>query len=271
MKIKIFGKELFAYHSRNSDYYAIPAINALKESKYLPDFRQTIDDGWSNPAISQGISGNWAIATDTRSDNAGGMVAIPIQNTPKTGAEKKEAKKLTPKKVYSLQMLYDKEFTVNMDPKYVDEQIKQFKDKLSLIKAEEYDMRRGTEEIASVLVRMENRKKYAKHAKFYSQYPYTTRARIQSVLGKHDYLKLGQVAQFVADMPKEATDTMKAYNEQTEALCGKKAVFYIIANKKDFQKTNQRRDPILLAQSPFGHFWQILGAWDDEMILLEEL
>ena len=64
---------------------------------------------------------------------------------------------------------------------------------------------------------------------------------------------------------------MKQYNKHTDELCSKQAVFYIIADKKDFERTSQRRDPILLAQSPFGHFWQILGAWDKEMILIEEL
>jgi len=64
---------------------------------------------------------------------------------------------------------------------------------------------------------------------------------------------------------------MKNYNKATDKLCGKQAVFYIIANKKDFEKTDKRRDPILLAQSPFGHFWQILGAWDEECLIIEEL
>jgi uncharacterized lipoprotein len=72
-------------------------------------------------------------------------------------------------------------------------------------------------------------------------------------------------------MPKEAVEVMKAYNAATGELCGKQAVFYIIADKKDFKKSDQRRDPILLAQSPFGHVWQILGAWDKEMIFVEEL
>ena len=94
---------------------------------------------------------------------------------------------------------------------------------------------------------------------------------MNNVLKKHDYLQLGEVDQFVADMPKEATDAMKEYNDACKKLCGKKAVFYIIADKKDFKKTESRRDPILLAQSPFGHFWQIIGAWDKEMMFLEEL
>ena len=34
---------------------------------------------------------------------------------------------------------------------------------------------------------------------------------------------------------------------------------------------NSINNPILLVQSPFGIYWQILGAWDKELVLLEEL
>lgn len=150
-------------------------------------------------------------------------------------------------------------------------QLADFKDKLGLIKSEEYDMRRGVDEIASIITRLENRKKYAEVKEQYEEFPYTTTSKINALVKEQKHLKLGQVAQFLADMPKEATEAMKRYNKATNQLCGKQAVFYIIANKKDFEKTETRRDPILLAQSPFGHFWQILGAWDEEMLFLEEL
>ena len=51
----------------------------------------------------------------------------------------------------------------------------------------------------------------------------------------------------------------------------KKPVFYVIAEPDKFRKAYEKRDPILLVQSPFGFYWQILGAWDKEMILLSEL
>ena len=168
-------------------------------------------------------------------------------------------------------MLNDKSFKLKTDPEYVDGQLKSFKEKLSLIKSEEYDMGRGVKEIASIVSRMENRKKYASVKDFYEEFPYTTTLKIDELVKTHNYLKLGQVAQFLADMPKEAVDIMKSYNKNTEKLCGKQAVFYIIADKKDFEKSEKRRDPILLAQSPFGHFWQILGAWDKELLILSEL
>jgi hypothetical protein len=64
---------------------------------------------------------------------------------------------------------------------------------------------------------------------------------------------------------------MKEFTETTEALCGKKPNFSVIAEAKDFQSKYEKRDPIILAQSPFGLYYHILGAWDKEMILLSEL
>lgn len=185
--------------------------------------------------------------------------------------KKAEKPKRTPKNVYDMKMLNDKKFTLNVDPKYVAEQVQAFKDKLAMISSEEYDMRRGVEECASILLRMQNRLKFAEHRKFFDQFAYTSTKHMEGVVKAHDYLQVGQIAQFMADLPKEAVDVMKQYDAECMKLCGKKAVFYIIADKKDFQKTNSRRDPILLAQSPFGHVWQILGAWDKEMLFLDEM
>ena len=128
-----------------------------------------------------------------------------------------------------------------------------------------------TLKISSILIRLENRKKYSHFKSFFENYAYTTTTKIDKLLKVHNYLKMGQVEQFLADMPKEAIREMKQYEKNTKKLCGKKPVFYIMANKKDFEKSQKRRDPILLAQSPFCHNWQILGAWDKEMLLLEEL
>ena len=57
-------------------------------------------------------------------------------------------------------------------------------------------MRRGVDEISSVVMRLENRKKYPKVKKFFEDYPYTTTSKVNEVIKKHDYLKIGQIAQF---------------------------------------------------------------------------
>jgi hypothetical protein len=168
-------------------------------------------------------------------------------------------------------MLHDESFKIKTDPTYINKQLEDYKERLNLVKSEDYDMSRGLIEIQSVVMRLENRLKYSEHKEFFEQYPYTTTSRIAPLLAANSYLKIGKIAQFVADLPKEAIDAMKNYDKECKEICGKKAIYYIMADKKDFEKSEKRRDPILLAQSPFGHFWQILGAWDKEMLLVEEL
>ncbi|MFA6325397.1 MAG: hypothetical protein WCX46_04195 [Candidatus Paceibacterota bacterium] len=264
MKIKLFGKELFEFNKVN-DMIMPSAHNVIRDSKYLPDFYRNISN--------RGMGVEW-INDSVAETNSYTVLDSSVKTTkPKKNkeTEQKTVKKLTPKDVYSLQLLNNKSFTINVDEDYVNKQVEDFKDKLSLLKSEEYDMQRGTDQIASVLTRMENRKKYANFKTFFEQYPYTTTAKINELVKEHNYLDIGQVAQFLADMPSEAVNIMKEYNKQTMDLCGKQAVYYIIADKEDFKETEKRRDPILLVQSPFGHFWQICGAWSDEMVLIEEL
>lgn len=264
MKIQLFGKTLFEWQSSKGGYLLNQAAADHKDSKYLPDFYRNYNNNQSSGEL-------YRLSDYITATNTNGTTITTSIKTPEPAPTKKEKRKFTPKEVYNFKMLNDSGFKVNVDPAYVDEQLSTFKDKLSLIKTEEYDMRNGAIEISSIVARLENRKKYPKFKDFFEQYPYTTTEKVKGLIKAHDYLKMGQVAQFLADMPKDAVATMKMYNEYVGKICGKQAVFYIIADKKDFEKTEKRRDPILLAQSPFGHFWQILGAWDKEMMLLEEL
>lgn len=265
MEIKIFGKSLFEARKSNKGNMLIEqslgAYEKSPTSKYLPDFYS----GWNSDATS--IFANYVSVES--------ITGISSTKTKKKLAKKKVDRpisvRFTPKGVYEMKMLNDENFKLNTDPEYVEKQLGDFKDKLTLIKSEEYDMRHGLDEISSIVVRLENRKKYPEVHEFFEQFPYTTTSRIGDLVKVHDNLKLGQTAQFLADMPNEAVKIMKEYNKNTALVCEKQAVFYIIANKEDFKKTDKRRDPILLAQSPFGHFWQILGAWDKEMLFLEEL
>ena len=252
MEIKMFGKKVFEFISNKSGALVWNSTESLKQSEFLPDF-YTMRANQSDFVVIP--------------SEAGGAVAVPIKNK----KPKQEKVKLTPKGIFELKLLDNTGFKINTNKEYVESQIQQFKDKLNLIKMAEYDMSRGTNEIASILIRMENRIKYDQFNSFFDNYAYTSTVKIDELVKKHDYLKIGKVEQFLADMPKEAVDEMKDYTANTKKLCNKKPIFYIIADKKDFEKSSQRRDPILLAQSPFGHFWQIIGAWDKEMMFLEEL
>lgn len=268
MKLKLFGKEVFNFASSKSEGLVAQSMGEIRKSKFLPDFYTMRDYNNSSSDLF------WTVSTPSIAETAVISTTVGDQSyvlAKKQQAEMKKKFELTPKKVFEMKFLNKKDFKINTDPAYVDEQIETFKDKLNTIKLTEFDMSRGVNEIASIITRLENRKKYPEFKDFFENFAYTTTDRIQKIIDKHTHLKLGQIEQFIADMPKEASDAMREYSKYTQKICGKNAVFYIIANKKDFEKTQKRRDPILLAQSPFAHVWQICGAWDDEMLLLEEL
>jgi hypothetical protein len=250
MELKLFGKKIFEFSNNKGQYLINDSVAKIKESEFLPDF-----------------------LTFRVHDNYGEVIQF-VGSTTEVVTKKEKNKtenELTPKDVYKMQMLNDKVFKMKTDKDYIDKNIADFTDKLNIIKTEEYDMSRGSMEIGSIIMRLENRKKYPQYVDFFEQYAYTSTDRINELIKNHEYLKLGKIAQFLADMPKEAVDTIKDYDKKCKELCDKKAVYYIVANKEDFEKSDKRRDPILLAQSPFGHFWQILGAWDEEMLLINEL
>lgn len=262
MKVKLFGRELFETTRENRGPYLInEGFKRLEESKYLPDFHKMFNRDDALVRLQ-----DYAVLSTVTSGSSG-MVAVPIDKKP----EEEVKPDVTPKELYVLKTLNDDKYELNVDPEYVNKQIADFTDKLGMLKSTEYDMRNATSEVGSILIRMQNRLKYTEVKDFFEQFPYTTSTKIAEVVKNHKNLQLGDVSQFLAEMPDEATKLMKDYSKKCKSICEKEAIFYIIADKKDFQRTQSKRDPILLAQSPFAHTWQVLGAWDDEMMFLEEL
>jgi len=125
-------------------------------------------------------------------------------------------------------------------------------------------------EVVALIERLENRKKWENHKAFFNEFQNTTDEKIEQLLDKYD-LVMQTSDLFVPEFPDDAIAVMKAYTEEMDKVCGKKPVFYVIAEPDKFRKAYEKRDPILLVQSPFGFYWQILGAWDKEMLLLSEL
>lgn len=212
-----------------------------------------------------------------------------------------ELKELTPKEVYTLGTLTIPEMKIICEEDYLAEQIDVLKDKISLLLpnqpkrvktknnktfkrlgiqvADAWQITSGAElsgvykyayqEMQSMVLRLDNRRQFANFD--FTNWPYTTNEAIAAVLNAHTHLTAENCATMIPDLPKEAIKQINAYNKLTEALCGKRTNFYLIKEKAKKTDVERRRDPILLAQSPFGFFWQILGAWDKEVVFLEEL
>lgn len=226
----------------------------------------TVDFGDAN-----GVAVNGGFFSGTNPDGSwipnnveGGQTLPPppnnFGNLPVTPKEKPQPKK--PKEVI------DELDTVPMpwNLENIDEKIAIMKDKQSLTL-----QRYANGEVTGMVDRLENRKKYESVKTFFQQFPNTTDEKIEALIKKYNHLKIGTTELFVPEFPNDAVKAMKEYTEHCKTLCNKKPVFYVIAQKKDFEAKVKRRDPILLVQSPFGMYWQILGAWDEEMVLLSEL
>lgn len=147
----------------------------------------------------------------------------------------------------------------------LDDKIAMMKDKEEMIK-QHYSKR----EVTGLRERLENRKKYPEFKEFFDQFQRTTHEKIDELTNKYT-LVMKESDLFIPEFPQEAIDIMKEYTAKVEELCGQKPVYYVIAEEKEFKSAYEKRDPILLAQSPFGFYYDILGAWDEEMILLSEL
>lgn len=211
------------------------------DEKYMYDFKPMFTlDGGNNVFLGVGIAGG---SSGSNKEPKSIKVAI----TPKQALKELEIMPTS----FSLANLDDK--------------IEVLKDKEKLIK-QSYANR----EIKALLERLENRKKYSEFKSFFERFDNTDQQKIDALLEKTG-LVMKESDIFIPEFPDDAIKVMKEYTENVEKLCGKKPVFYVIADAKEFKSAYEKRDPILLAQSPFGFYWQILGAWDEEMLLLSEL
>jgi effector-binding domain-containing protein len=155
---------------------------------------------------------------------------------------------------------------------HIDEKIDIMKDKVELLN-QEY----AQKELEDFISRLENRKKLHDKDKdkrtflsYFQQFDTTTDEKVKVLTDKYS-LVMKDADIFVPEFPIEAVEIMKLFTSKVKKVTGKKPIYYVIAEEGMFKEKYARRDPILLAQSPFGFYYHILGAWDTEMVYLPEL
>lgn len=228
------------------------------------DFYQNMEVGvFGNP--SNGFDGGLVPErTIVPRLSAGVEIAVAIADADNTKEVKPEVPKFVQKKPIEvfdeLERVPNPVTLADLDKKI---ELLKKKEKLSPQMYSQYN-------IKAAIACIENRKKYAEFKEFYEKFPYTYSDKIQDLTEKYNLvMKPSDI--FVPEFPEEAINIMDAYQEVTMKLCKKKPTFYAIATHENFKEKYKKRDPILLVQSPFGFFWQILGAWDAEMVLLQDL
>ncbi len=154
----------------------------------------------------------------------------------------------------------------------IDEKIGIMKDKVELLN-QEY----ARKELEDFVSRLENRKKLHDRDRdkrtflsYFQQFDTTTDEKIETLTDKYS-LVMKNADIFVPEFPEAAVKIMKLFTSKVKKITGKNPIYYVIAEESMFKQKYARRDPILLAQSPFGFYYFILGAWDSEMVYLPEL
>lgn len=96
----------------------------------------------------------------------------------------------------------------------------------------------------------------------------TTQALIADLCSKYK-VQVVSFGGYYKCVPNEALDELEKFMKAYESVCGDlEPVLKLIV---DYGGKETKKDPILLAGSPFGRWYYILGAWDKEVEIVDDL
>lgn len=247
---------------------------------YLYDFLSEVRSGNGGFMLSTTIAGGTFSAGgnsasfdgDSGFDGDANIIAVSpnINGTTTVAIDEKNMEKLPPKRIYKpIEVFGELErVPTKVELENLDDKILVMKMKKEFIRNNQY----AKKEVIDMITRLENRRKYEKYKSFFEKFDNTTTEKINDLLNKYEEIVLKPSDLFIPTIPDEAIKLMKEYSDTVKEMCDKKPIFYVIAEADKFKKENDRNDPILLVQSPFGIYWQIIGAWGDkDIILMSEL
>ncbi len=91
-------------------------------------------------------------------------------------------------------------------------------------------------------------------------------------LCKRYKLKVVPLKQYYTLVPNEGIQEMDRYTKAYKAITGDTPIFTLVVKDTEArEQTKKDRDPILLANSPLGNHLFVLGAWDDEILYIDEI
>lgn len=117
------------------------------------------------------------------------------------------------------------------------------------------------------LIFLKSRQKYRKVEKLFT-WAVTTQDLIETLCKEYKVM-CADFAGYSRNVPQEGLDQLELYFEAWHRVVpDKKPTLKLIVDQGGKE---QKKDPILLAQSPFGNWWYILGAWDKEVEIVDDL
>lgn len=164
-----------------------------------------------------------------------------------------------------IDIVHDLEVGIKVPTDKIRESIKELKRRIKFIKNTLKKNNANDEERA--LDMLKARLRYPKHAHMF-RWKTTTDRHIRKMLDKYKLEHRG-ITYYMRNIPPQAITSMDLYAEILKNITKEPPEFSLIAPEEYFK--NPRNDPILLAKSPFGAFYYILGAWDKEISIVTEL
>lgn len=106
-----------------------------------------------------------------------------------------------------------------------------------------------------------------KDAKILFPWNITTGEKINELCKKYK-VTVAELSSYKRCVPQEALDVMEKYLKAHRIVSNKEPLIQLIV---DVGGQEQKKDPIVYATSPFGNYYYVLGAWDKEIEILDEL
>jgi len=113
---------------------------------------------------------------------------------------------------------------------------------------------------------LESREKWNK-VKTYFCWKTTTEEAIRKLCDTYKVKKVSFTS-YYKNVPNEALDEIEKYLKAVQKVTDYKSELSLII---DDGGKEDRKDPILLAPSPFGNWYFVLGAWDKEVAIVDDL
>ena len=113
---------------------------------------------------------------------------------------------------------------------------------------------------------LEARRKFMKHRDNF-KWEITTHSLVDKLCKKYK-LRLASFEGYHKNVPMEAIEGLEKYCEAYSRVRNDEPVLHLII---DDGGKETKKDPIVLASSPFGYWFYVIGAWDKEVEVIDEL
>jgi hypothetical protein len=210
---------------------------------------------YSSPTVT-----SWTAFSTTQSTTGISVPGTPPQSQDNVKTDSFSDKRITKKPVEVVGEIVKEEPVIMLDG--IDQQIKIVQKRIRILEEQNCNVRDEKEALGY----LKARSKYKSNKKYF-KWAITNQEMVDKLQKKYK-VQLVSFAAYVKCVPNEALDELEKFMKAYRKVGKEDPELKLIT---DYQGPEHRRDPILLARSPFGRWWYVLGAWDKEVEIVDDL